>query len=596
VWSFTVDDGKAHSPDPENGAVDVPLDANLGWLPGDYAASHEVYLGTDAYAVLDATDPNTPPGRGRQDPCSYDPGGLEFNKTYFWRIDEVNPGYDNSKGDLWYFATTRCTIVDDMESYSAAVNHIYDTWIDGGVNGTGSFIDLGFAPSNPVHDGNQSMAYIYDTDDPVSAKYAETEASTDDLEIGYNWTVLGVRALTLHFYGDPDNDTNDTEQLYVGLEDDDSIYQEVRYGDNGEDMNDLKKAEWTAFNIDLEEFAQLGVDLADVANIYIGFGDRVVQQAGGSGTVFFDEIRLCLPRCITSTAPSDLNDDCTVDYRDARIVAADWLDRDIVEVRAPDANGLLVEYTFDNNDFNDTSGNDYHGSPGSDASVSDGNLVLLGTFSSYVNIPLGEANPFVGTDNYSIQMTLRSTDPSRQVLLTSANPMAAGDDSHPMIFYTRKDEDWDNWTPELHILATGGGHDESVVNFHDGMMHTLVVTYDALSGHVGYYADGREDGSWKLHYWMPGINEHLVRIGNGPRNLWQEMEAVYFMGEIDSVRIYDYPLTRLEAMYLTTNGTGIRPILSPANLYNQEPPGSRAINIRDFAMLANDWLKQEFWP
>ncbi|MHC4498227.1 MAG: hypothetical protein ACYS21_03830, partial [Planctomycetota bacterium] len=189
VWSFTVEDGKAHSPSPENGATDVPVDANLVWLPVDYATSHYVYLGTDAYAVRDAANPYTPPGRGRRNSNSYDPGGLEFNRTYYWRIDEVNPGYDNSKGDLWFFTTTQCIIVDDMESYGAAVNHIYDTWIDGGVNGTGSFIDLGFAPSNPIHDGNQSMFYIYDTDDPVSAKYAEAEAYTDDLEIGSNWTV-----------------------------------------------------------------------------------------------------------------------------------------------------------------------------------------------------------------------------------------------------------------------------------------------------------------------------------------------------------------------------------------------------------------------
>jgi hypothetical protein len=74
------------------------------------------------------------------------------------------------------------------------------------------------------------------------------------------------------------------------------------------------------------------------------------------------------------------------------------------------------------------------------------------------------------------------------------------------------------------------------------------------------------------------------------------MGAVNLVGEVDSVRIYDYPLSQLEAMYLTTDGTGIRAMQSPANLYNEEPPGSRVINIRDYAVLALNWLQESFWP
>jgi hypothetical protein len=53
--------------------------------------------------------------------------------------------------------------------------------------------------------------------------------------------------------------------------------------------------EWTQWTIDLQEFAGQGVNLANVNTITIGFGDKNNLQAGGSGMVFFDDIRLYRP-------------------------------------------------------------------------------------------------------------------------------------------------------------------------------------------------------------------------------------------------------------------------------------------------------------
>jgi hypothetical protein len=72
-----------------------------------------------------------------------------------------------------------------------------------------------------------------------------------------------------------------------------------------------------------------GVDLNDVSNIYIGFGDRVSQPVqGGDGTVYFDDIRLYRPRCIPSIIKpqADLSGNCIVDMADLRIIADSWLD------------------------------------------------------------------------------------------------------------------------------------------------------------------------------------------------------------------------------------------------------------------------------
>jgi hypothetical protein len=49
---------------------------------------------------------------------------------------------------------------------------------------------------------------------------------------------------------------------------------------------------WTQWDIDLTRFADQGVNLANVNTISLGFGDKSNPQAGGSGMMFFDDIRL----------------------------------------------------------------------------------------------------------------------------------------------------------------------------------------------------------------------------------------------------------------------------------------------------------------
>jgi hypothetical protein len=52
---------------------------------------------------------------------------------------------------------------------------------------------------------------------------------------------------------------------------------------------------WTEWNIDLQAFADQGVNLSNVTSITLGFGNRANPTAGGAGSVFFDDIRLYAP-------------------------------------------------------------------------------------------------------------------------------------------------------------------------------------------------------------------------------------------------------------------------------------------------------------
>lgn len=102
---------KAYRPEvPVDGEMDVYRDTVLIWIPGIYADTHDVYLGTVLDDVNNATRANSLGvlvSQG-QDANVYDPvAHLELGQTYYWRIDEVNgaPDYTIFKGDLWSFST-----------------------------------------------------------------------------------------------------------------------------------------------------------------------------------------------------------------------------------------------------------------------------------------------------------------------------------------------------------------------------------------------------------------------------------------------------------------------------------------------------------
>ena len=88
---------KATDPNPADGTINIDPNTILSWSPGKDAVSHDVYLGTNFSDVNDGTEPIT-----IIDANSYDPCGLEFATTYYWRIDQYD-GTELHKGDVWSF-------------------------------------------------------------------------------------------------------------------------------------------------------------------------------------------------------------------------------------------------------------------------------------------------------------------------------------------------------------------------------------------------------------------------------------------------------------------------------------------------------------
>jgi regulation of enolase protein 1 (concanavalin A-like superfamily) len=206
----------AWHPYPADGAVtDVEKALPLSWTPGEQAAQHDVYLGTDKLAVKSAdTSDTTGIYRGRHDPNSYTPPeGVEPNQVYYWRIDEVNNDGTISIGKIWSFTVAAYLIVDDFEDYDDLNNRIYDTWSDYYVNNTGmtvGHLEAPFAEQTIVHSGSQSMYMHYDNDGTVNEGTSYEQSGTflysevdRQWEVAQDWTRKGADSLTLWFQGVP---------------------------------------------------------------------------------------------------------------------------------------------------------------------------------------------------------------------------------------------------------------------------------------------------------------------------------------------------------------------------------------------------------
>jgi hypothetical protein len=85
---------QANSPHPADQSVSIGASFDLSWQAVDDAASYNVYFGS-----------SSPPAyRGNQWPTTFDPAALNYDTTYYWRVDTVN-GNGVTQGNTWTFRT-----------------------------------------------------------------------------------------------------------------------------------------------------------------------------------------------------------------------------------------------------------------------------------------------------------------------------------------------------------------------------------------------------------------------------------------------------------------------------------------------------------
>jgi hypothetical protein len=404
----------ARDPQPTDGATDVSVATVLTWRAGREVASHVVSLGTDPDALAPAGTAEVP---------SFDPGTLDLGTMYYWQVDEVNEteAISSWEGDLWSFSTQEYIVVDDFESYDDEDNRIFDAWLDGFVNGTGStvgYFEAPFAETVIVHGGGQAMPLFYD-----NAGVATSEA---EFELSQDWTASGIKSLSLYFHGAPDNGG----QLYVKINDTAVAYDGA--------ATDIAESLWMPWNIDL---SALGGNLSSVTTLTIG-----IEGAGASGVVYFDDIRL-YPQTPEFVVPTE-----------------------------PDEAGLVAHYAFDS-DLNDAAGA-HPGTAMGDAQLAAdparGQVLLLDGGGDAVEVAYSAelnpeaftaclwANPDPAGSNYRSPLTSRDDGPQRGYILylTPGNTWQ---------FWTGTGAGWDNtagpaavlgeWT---HLAATSENEEKAL--------------------------------------------------------------------------------------------------------------------------------------
>jgi hypothetical protein len=276
---------KAHSPQPDSGAMDTGWSLDLTWVAGTRATRHQVYFGDDAQAVAAADTSTAGLYRGTQADTTLTVSDLEWGRAYYWRVDEVNEADPAGSwpGAVWTFTTADFLLVDDFESYNdeeGQGTRIYETWLDGWAdNSSGSqvgYADPPFAEPTVVHGGDQSMPLAYDNSkSPFYSQIERVFAPTED------WTGHNLSTLVLYVRG---KTANAPARLLVGLEDAAGHLTLVGHADSAP----VTSAQWVEWRVALSDFT--GVNPAKVKKLYLRLGDST--QPGGTGLLYVDDIRV----------------------------------------------------------------------------------------------------------------------------------------------------------------------------------------------------------------------------------------------------------------------------------------------------------------
>ena len=489
----------ARNLEPADGTTTNAAQVVLGWRPGREAASHEVYLGTDASDL---------PLAGATSEARFTASALNYGTTYYWTVKEVNEAAIPAahEGPVWSFTTPPYGTVDSFDQYDDNCNRMFFAWEDGlGHNGGEEVEDCAVPPSN----GNGGGSIVGNAQAPFAEKTIVNVGSKQSMPFSYDnsfgdsyatltldgqdWTANSVKTLALAFYGEAGN----TGTLYVKINN-----TKVTYDRNPADIG---RAMWLAWNIDLTALS----GLQNVARLEIG-----VDGANAAGMLYIDDIRL-YPVAGELLTPAD-----------------------------PGNTGLVALYSFEGN-ANDSSGNGLDGAGiavtyGSGVS---GQAVVLDGFTGAVD--LGRNDVFNPAGSFSVS------------LWANAPSWTNNDWGHVMMGNRGEDNlGWQvrRWggNPTACFTTRTIGQDDSPESNVDMPLNEWVnvtAVYDNANNKKFLYFNGGSVGEADTN---PGtvsattLNTYIGARATGD-NSGQEG---FFEGSIDEVYYYDRALSREEVLFL----------------------------------------------
>ena len=385
---------------------------------------------------------------------------------------------------------------------------------------------------------------------------------------------------------------NDPEPLYVAISNSNGTTAVVTNPDPNAALIDT----WTEWNIDLQQFSGQGVNLTDVNKVAIGFGNPINPQTGGSGLVYFDDIRLYQPRCIPSLAKpaNSFNNDCVVNLLDVEILTDDWLTSGYeFTVAAPPASdpNLELYYAFEGS-LADGSGNGRTGEPNGTIAYAAGKSGQAISFdgTNFVNVP--DYNGVSGTQSRTCSAWIKTTEPGE--IVTWGNNTTG----QKWIWRLQNATGGAEVTGAVRIEVSNGQIVGST-DLRDDAWHHVAAVLDSDGtpevADLRLYVDGFLDGSsWVTNQVINTADLSTMRIGRGP---WNDRP---FYGAIDELRVYSRALSHGEVASLAgyTAGTVLSQPVSAllSTLSDTDLNDDDVIDFKDFALLANTWLDEVLWP
>ncbi len=317
---------------------------------------------------------------------------------------------------------------------------------------------------------------------------------------------------------------------------------------------------------------------------------------------------------------ADFNHDDVVDINDLNTMAADWMMTDRFEgAKDPGTENLVV--CWDMNDPNDgttvsdSSGNEHTGVFGSgsyDPSwYNDGQrgwcLYFDGT--DYVDCGGGKdaGQPYTWADFNESSFTLAGWV-KQEATLGWANFVSKGEIhwklqmllglnySHfafprapgagvggTKLFTNNK------W---YHVAGVWDDEQEVARLYRDGFLDGVLYWGDAHPDRSGIFVDN--DCNVLLGATVSEDYEELPerhKIGGCPIRDGANYAELFFRGWLSDVRLYDRALIKDEIKYLAGGEAVYYELESPANVWDEEPAGLKAVNFKDYAILANEWRR-----
>ena len=159
VWKFkTAGNSKPTEPKPAHETTGVALNTDLEWAAAAGATGYVVYFGTDP-------SPDRSELRDdRVDGTTFDPGTLNYETIYYWRVDSQNE-VGTVRGDVWWFKTETRPHPKPQKAAAPKPAHeatevkIRNTSLEWApaANATSYLVYFGTAPSPGEEHGEQSV-------------------------------------------------------------------------------------------------------------------------------------------------------------------------------------------------------------------------------------------------------------------------------------------------------------------------------------------------------------------------------------------------------------------------------------------------------